>query len=123
MPCLHFEILEFSLFSFSVTENKGAQATFLGDLEEFSKTNDYQNISPIFASIFLVLIFKSLEEKKFIFCKPKSFSVRDWEKYLAGQGDEKYYLQHKKPVCSKYRDCYNPRKDDAFWYLTILSGL
>ena len=66
------------------------KATFLGDLEEFSKTNDYQNISLIFASIFLVLIFKSLEEKKFIFCKPKPFSVRDWEKYLACQGAEKY---------------------------------
>lgn len=123
MPCLHYEILEFSLFSFSVIENKEAQATFLGDLEEFSKTNDYQNTSPIFASIFLVLIFKSLEEKKFIFCKPKSFSVRDWEKYLACQEDEKYYAQHKKPLCSKYGDYYSPRGDDAFWYLTALSGL
>ena len=105
MHCLHFEILEFSLFSFSVTEKKEAQATFLGDLEEFSKTNDYQNISPIFASIFLVLIFKSPEERKFIFCKPKSCNVRDWEKYLAYKGDEEYYAQHKKPVCSKDRDC------------------
>ena len=66
------------LLSFSVTEKMEAQATFLGDLEEFGKANNYQNISPVFAGLFLVPFFKSPEKKKkLIFCKPKSCGVRD----------------------------------------------
>lgn len=42
------------LLSFSITEKMEAQATFFGDLEEFGKTNNYQNISPVFAGLFLV---------------------------------------------------------------------
>lgn len=40
------------LFSFSVTEKMEAQATILGDLEKFSKTNDCQDSSPAFVAFF-----------------------------------------------------------------------
>lgn len=55
------------LFSVSAVENMKTQATILGDLKEFSKINNDQDISLFFVGLFLVPFFKVSRKEEIYF--------------------------------------------------------